>query len=41
MIIFVIDSTDRERMNIAKEELEWLLTEEDLRNACLLVWANK
>jgi len=45
-IIFVIDSADRSRLNSqngksAKEELQKLLEEADLRNAVLLVFANK
>lgn len=40
-VIFVVDSTDRDRINLAKEELHKLLGEEDLRDAQLLVLANK
>jgi len=47
-IIFVVDSNDRERMddsqgseNSAKDELHRMLTEDELRNAVLLVFANK
>jgi len=40
-IIFVIDSSDRERIEDAKEELHRMLIEEDLKNVALLVLANK
>lgn len=40
-IIFAIDSTDKERIELAKEELKVLMGEEELKNAVLLVFANK
>lgn len=40
-IIFVVDSADAERMSVAKGELEAMLQEEELRDAILLVFANK
>jgi len=47
-IIFVVDSNDRERIddtggadNSAKEELHRMLAEDELRDAVLLVFANK
>ncbi|KAJ3007953.1 UNVERIFIED_CONTAM: Arf GTPase arl1 [Siphonaria sp. JEL0065] len=40
-IIYVIDSTDRERLGISKEELRSMLQEEELKSAKLLVLANK
>jgi len=40
-VIFVIDSTDIERLNTASEELAAMLNEEELRDAALLVFANK
>jgi len=40
-VIFVIDSTDIERLNTASEELAAMLGEEELRDAALLVFANK
>lgn len=40
-MIFVIDSTDIERLNTASEELAAMLNEEELREAALLVFANK
>ena len=40
-LIFVVDSIDRDRIDEAKEELQGLLIEEELRDASLLVFANK
>lgn len=40
-IIFVVDSNDRERLTEAKEELERMLLEDDLRDAILLIFCNK
>lgn len=40
-IIFVVDSNDRERIAEAKAELDRMLAEEELREAVLLVFANK
>lgn len=40
-VIFVVDSTDIERLSIASEELAAMLNEEELRDAALLVFANK
>jgi small GTP-binding protein len=40
-IILVVDSTDRERLGITKEELYRMLACEDLRKAAVLVYANK
>jgi len=40
-LIFVIDSNDRERVNEAKDELNKMLGEDELRDAVLLVFANK
>ncbi|KAH6858970.1 ADP-ribosylation factor family-domain-containing protein [Alternaria rosae] len=40
-VIFVIDSTDIERLTTASEELRGMLNEEELRDAALLVFANK
>ncbi|OMH80639.1 ADP-ribosylation factor 1 [Zancudomyces culisetae] len=40
-IIFVVDSNDRERIGEAKEELQQMLNEDELRDAILLVFANK
>ena len=40
-IIFVVDSNDRDRVSIAKDELQKLTSEDALRDATLLVFANK
>jgi len=40
-LIFVIDSNDRERIQEAQEELNRMLGEDELRDAVLLVFANK
>lgn len=40
-IIFVVDSNDRERIAEAREELQRMLNEDELRDAQLLVFANK
>ena len=40
-IIFVVDSTDVERLEVAKAELFAMLEEEDLKDAILLIMANK
>merc|ERR1712227_480342 len=40
-IIFVVDSNDRERIPEAREELQRMLNEDELRDALLLVFANK
>ncbi|VDI12226.1 ADP-ribosylation factor 1 [Mytilus galloprovincialis] len=40
-LIFVVDSNDRERAEEAQEELCKMLQEDDLREAALLVFANK
>jgi ADP-ribosylation factor-like protein 1 len=40
-IIFVVDSVDTERLSIAKQELAAMLQEEELKDAILLVFANK
>jgi ADP-ribosylation factor protein 1 len=40
-IIFVVDSNDRERIGEAREELDKMLNEDELRDAVLLVFANK
>lgn len=40
-IIYVVDSTDKERLEVAKQELWAMLKEADLANATLLVFANK
>jgi len=40
-LIFVVDSNDRERIDEARKELHRILNEEQLRDAVLLVFANK
>mmetsp|Transcript_76956 Transcript_76956/g.150781 ORF Transcript_76956/g.150781 Transcript_76956/m.150781 type:complete len:201 (+) Transcript_76956:2-604(+) len=40
-IIFVVDSNDTGRIDIAAAELHKLLAADELRDACLLVFANK
>ena len=41
VLIFVVDSNDRERMEEVKMELGRLVREDELRDCCLLVMANK
>eukprot|EP00095_Tigriopus_kingsejongensis_P005822 maker-scaffold425_size175135-snap-gene-0.36 protein:Tk05822 transcript:maker-scaffold425_size175135-snap-gene-0.36-mRNA-1 annotation:"adp-ribosylation factor 1" len=40
-VVFVVDSSDRERLAEASEELWSVLSDDRLRDACLLVLANK
>ncbi|XP_017303873.2 ADP-ribosylation factor 2-like, partial [Diaphorina citri] len=40
-LIFVIDSNDRERIAEAEQELQSMLREDELRDAILLIFANK
>mmetsp|Transcript_9382 Transcript_9382/g.16924 ORF Transcript_9382/g.16924 Transcript_9382/m.16924 type:complete len:181 (-) Transcript_9382:2983-3525(-) len=40
-VIFVVDSTDRDRVNIAQSELSALLEEEELADAVVCIFANK
>ena len=40
-IIYVVDSTDRERLPVSRKELTAMLEEEELKNVPLLVFANK
>lgn len=40
-LIFVVDSNDRERVGEARDELTRMLSEDELRDAVLLVFANK
>ena len=40
-IIFVVDSTDIERLETARQELQGMLEEEDLKDSILLIFANK
>ncbi|KAM3598554.1 uncharacterized protein V6R79_019533 [Siganus canaliculatus] len=41
IVIVVVDSTDRERLTLTKEELHRMLSHEDLQNASILILANK
>ena len=40
-VIYVVDSNDPERMGISKQELMAMLEEEELKDAALIVFANK
>merc|ERR1712088_1005981 len=40
-VIYVVDSADRGRIGISKQELVSMLEEEELKNAILVVLANK
>lgn len=40
-VILVIDSTDRERLHLSKEELWKLLNNDELAKASILIYANK
>ncbi|KAF4680583.1 Arf GTPase arf1, variant 2 [Perkinsus olseni] len=40
-LIFVVDSTDNDGINRAKDELQRMMYEEELKDAVLLVFANK
>ncbi|TXG59371.1 hypothetical protein EZV62_013944 [Acer yangbiense] len=40
-LIFVVDSNDRDRVAEARDELHRMLSEEELRDAILLIFANK
>ena len=40
-VIFVVDSSDKNRMDLAKNELHKVIGDEELKDACLLLLANK
>merc|ERR1712217_361206 len=40
-IVFVVDSNDRDRIDDSREELAQILAEDEMRDAVLLVFANK
>ncbi|CAK9296624.1 unnamed protein product [Gordionus sp. m RMFG-2023] len=40
-IIFVLDSSDKERLSLSKGEFHKILTNEDLKKAAILIFANK
>ena len=39
--VYVVDSCDRQRIEVAKESLHALMQEDDLKDAVLLIFANK
>ena len=41
VVLFVVDSSDRERISESKDELWWLLGDEGLKSSIFLVMANK
>merc|ERR1712146_91591 len=40
-IIFVVDSNDRDRIDDARDELHKMINDEELKDAIVLVYANK
>lgn len=40
-VIYVVDSSDTERIGISREEFHSILGEEELKDALILVYANK
>jgi ADP-ribosylation factor-like protein 1 len=40
-VIYVVDSSDIERMSTAKDEFHSILEEEELKDAVVLIYANK
>ena len=40
-LIWVVDSTDPERLDVSRDELHRLLSEPEVKDAVVLVWANK
>ena len=40
-VVFVIDSSNRERLDEAQSELVKLITEKELKDACILILLNK
>ncbi|KAK8698899.1 hypothetical protein V6N13_115004 [Hibiscus sabdariffa] len=40
-LIFVVDSSDRQRISEARKELHWALADNELANAAVLVFSNK
>ncbi|BHF81480.1 Arf GTPase arf1 [Sparganum proliferum] len=40
-LVYIVDSNDRERIDEARDELHSILNEDELRDAALLVFANK
>lgn len=39
--MYVIDSADRERLDVSRQELEMMLQEEELKGVPVLILANK
>jgi len=39
--VYVIDSADRERLDVSRQELEMMLQEEELKGVPVLILANK
>merc|ERR1712173_43821 len=40
-LIFVVDSNDRDRIEVARAELEKMIHEDEMHDAALLIFANK
>jgi len=40
-LIFIIDSNDTDRISEARDEIQWLLSEDELKDAVILIFANK
>lgn len=40
-VIYVVDSSDTERIGISREEFHAILAEDELKDALILVYANK
>lgn len=40
-LIFVVDSSDRERVNEAREELSWILESDEMQGVPMVILANK
>ena len=40
-VVYVVDSADKERLDVARQELELMLQEEELKGAPVAILANK
>ena len=40
-VIFVVDSSDKKRIGLAKDELHKIINDEELKDSCLLLLSNK
>ena len=40
-VIFVVDSSDKKRIGLAKDELHKIISDEELKDSCLLLLSNK